>query len=101
MNNVQAWVEAAKKLSVFHEAKVECPECSWKHLTVFDVPLADDCSTFERVLFCRSCKAGNSMRMNGAERFSGIPDNLTVEEKALVKEINSAYDFSEKAIDKL
>ena len=51
MSNFQDWLEAAKKLAIFHEAKVICPECKGGLLKVFDIALEQSGSVYERVLF--------------------------------------------------
>jgi transcriptional regulator NrdR family protein len=97
MSNWQAWLEAAKKLSVFSGSIVECPACKQGSLTVIDIPFVKDNSQFERVILCRKCGSHNSMRMNGIEKFTVFEyECLSPEETTIIENVKKAYQFSEK-----
>ena len=73
MVSFQEWLDAAKKLAIFHEAKIACPECREGHLKVFDIAVDQNISAYERVLFCAKCGSHNSMRMTDSKRYLGEP----------------------------
>jgi len=97
MSNWKGWVEAGKKLAIFPKEKVNCPDCSDGQLRVFDVPLENDKSEFERIMFCGTCGSHNSLKMNGSHKFIEVEFNLTDKERRILDDVKQAYSFTKRS----
>ncbi len=97
MSNWKEWLEAGKKLAIFPHSIVVCPECHSDNLKIFDVKLTEDCSQFERVMYCVHCKAHNSLKMNGKEKYVTPTLNCSDEEMEIINSIISTHSFTEKS----
>ena len=97
MNNWKGWVEAGKKLAIFPKEKTSCPDCTEGQLRVFDIPLTNDKSEFERVMFCGSCGSHNSLKMNDSHKFVETDFDLSEEELRILEDVKQSYSFAKKS----